>query len=185
MCIPVYLYVCLMAIIECIHTYMHAHIYMQFVLLSMIAGAMYAIRSQVNLNKGSRLFKNTAESSGGAIYLNGGQVVLSDIYVSNNSAIAGAAVSSSGARISVNKCSFDRNLVVGGYGGAFRLYGLDSVVDIVQSTLSFNSATRGTGCTIESTGCGGGGAIIVTGNTRLTLSGNKNQTHHFRSCKCT
>ena len=57
--------VCLMAIIECIHTYMHAHIYMHFVLLSMIAGAIYAIRSQVNLNNGSSRLSALQNRCGG------------------------------------------------------------------------------------------------------------------------
>ena len=44
---------------------------------------------------------------------------------------------------------------------------------ISQSLLSFNSAARGPdGCTQEVTGCGGGGAISLTGDARLTLTGN-------------
>jgi len=46
-------------------------------------------------------------------------------------------------------------------------------VAISQSLLSFNSAARGPdGCTQEVTGCGGGGAISLTGDAKLTLTGN-------------
>ena len=140
---------------------------------TLYGGAIYVISSsKIYLKDGTRLSENIAKR-GGAVYLykESEMQAESECIFSNNTAQeAGGAVSISDSSFSAANCRFVSNMAVAGYGGALSVGGIGSVVKLKESLLSLNSATRGDGCTLEDTGCGGGGAISLAGNAKLTLS---------------
>lgn len=139
-----------------------------------MGGAIYAISSsKLYMEGGTQLSENIAKK-GGAVFLLGEvdmQVESECIFSNNTAQQAGGAVAITDSRVSAANCRFESNMAVAGYGGALSIGGFDSVVELKHSLLSLNSATRGTdGCTLEDMGCGGGGAISLAGNTKLSLS---------------
>jgi hypothetical protein len=142
--------------------------------------------------------KGTAESvaGGGAIYDGGGNLVLSDVVVENNSvqgaSAMGGGIYASGGSLTIEGCTIQSNRAVGkmGAGGQAQGGGVfvtgSSTVQITDSVLSKNSATGGSGATGVMPGHAGsggglaqGGGLYVGGNgwhvmlTGDTLSGNK------------
>ena len=132
-------------------------------------GAVDASAASIDVKQGTEFSHNVAISWGGAVSLKGKceMKVQSDAIFHANMADSGGAVAITESSLFASNSRFEGNKAVAGYGGAFSIAGIETVVDISDSMLSLNSAAKGAeGCSM----CGGGGALAVQGAAKLTLS---------------
>ncbi len=124
---------------------------------------------------------NTSVRSGGALFISGGTVTVTNCTLSDNSANYGGAIFMTGGGLTVSNCTLSYNQAI--YGGAIRLDG-GAAVTIKSSTLTYNSgqfggaiytSTDDSEVTISSSALyfnqalATGGAILTNGGT-LTIS---------------
>ena len=143
-------------------------------------GAIHAVAASVDVKQGTEVSYNVAITSGGAVWLGGKceMKVQSDAVFHANMADSGGAVAMTESSLVASNSRFEGNKAVAGYGGAFNIAGIETIVEISDSLLSLNSAAKGVeGCS----GCGGGGALAVSGAAKLTLSRGSRCTSNMAS----